>query len=285
MDKIFILLDVIFMAHVFSGEPQLHSQTIPLVIVCKREKTKGGGSYGPVIRNVFIVECNLSGYGSVEINGKEYSFGPRQCYVLFPGDTVVHHSDAADPREGIYCALDGLNLEQHFKEAGVSTESPMLPNTLFDEVYHWLEQMLPDVGQLDAGAQMRQASRIYGLLGTLMRESTKTKLDNWVSTAIGLMETNYHKPITVSELAEAVGLERTYFSSLFKEKTRFSPYRYLIYVRIQKACILLTETNHSIAQIAELVGLDYRNFARFFQREMKVTPLEFRKNSKNDTSP
>ena len=104
MEKIFNLWDVNHMPERYSR--QQDNLTTPFVITCKREKTKGGGSYGPVIRNLFIIECNLSGHGSVEINGKEYRFGPRQCYVLFPGDTVVHHSDAADPREGIYCALE-----------------------------------------------------------------------------------------------------------------------------------------------------------------------------------
>ena len=48
-------------------------------------------------------------------------------------------------------------------------------------------------------------------------------------------------------------------------------------LRIQKSCLLLTETDLSIAQVAELVGLDSRNFARLFKKETGKTPLDYKK--------
>ena len=68
---------------------QLGIQNEPMVIYCRRESVKPGSVHGPVIRDVCVVECNLSGKGKIIINGQEFSFGPRDCYVLLPGDTVV----------------------------------------------------------------------------------------------------------------------------------------------------------------------------------------------------
>lgn len=256
---------------------RLRIQDEPMVIYCAREQLMGGLHYGPVIREVYIIECNISGYGSVIINGREFSFGPGACYVLFPGDTIIHVSDPINPRGGIYCAIDGLKLSRHFREAGITSDSPFAPPELFDEIRSWVEQMLGDLDKKDAGAPMRQASRIYGLLGVLLRNKNATQRADWIKKAIGLMETNYPDPLNVTALAHEVGLERTYFSSLFKEKTGLAPYQYLTSLRIQKACLLLKETHSSVAEVAELVGLDPRNFSRLFKKETGITPLEYKK--------
>lgn len=259
---------------------RLNVQDEPMVVYCAREQLKKGIRYGPVIREVFIIECNISGHGAVVINGRNFPFGPRSCYVLFPGDTVTHISDHADPRGGIYCAVYGLNLARHFKEAGITSETPFAPPEIFDEMRQWIEQMLEDLDKKDAGAPMRQASRIYGLLGTLLKSKTAVKREDWVKKAIGLMETNYPDPLNVASLAQEVGLERTYFSSLFKEKTGLSPYQYLTSLRIEKACLLLEDNSNSVAQVAELVGLDPRNFSRLFKKEIGKTPLEYKNRNK-----
>ena len=252
-------------------------RTEPRVTYCAREQLKGTSRYGPIIRKAIVIECNERGKGSVIINGKEFSFGPQQCYVLFPGDTVVHLCDGEDPRGGMYCFLDGLELSHHFRAAGLSSESPFLPSQMFPHVQRLLGEMLTDYSSRDAGAPMRQASRIYALLGMLLEGKTVAAREDAVTKAMGIMEGNYPDLLTVEQLAAKVGLERTYFSSLFKEKTGFSPDQYLTRLRIQKARLLLTETNHSIAQIAELVGLDPRNFSRLFKKFTGKSPLTYRK--------
>ena len=255
-------------------------QSLPMVVYCAREQVKPSARYGPVIRRRFVVECNQSGKGGVIINGKTFFFEGQQCYVLFPGDTVTHLSDGDDPRSGIYCILDAPQLALHFKEAGLSSDAPFIPQALFPQVQSYIEQMLQDFHSRDAGMPMRQAGNIYGLIGALLQDKPAARSEDAIAKVIGMMDAHYPDPLKVEELARSVGLERTYFSSLFKEKTGYSPYRYLTMLRIQKACLLLQETELSISQVAESVGLDSRNFARLFKKETGKTPLSFKKRKK-----
>ena len=62
------------------------------------ENLKCGEKYGPVIRDIFIVECCSGGYGSVIINNKEFFLKEGDCFFLFPKDTVIHTADNVLPR-------------------------------------------------------------------------------------------------------------------------------------------------------------------------------------------
>ena len=252
------------------------NQNLPSVVYCDRERLTQAARFGPVIRSFLVIECNEVGYGSFVINGKTHTFGPGTCYVLFPGDQVVQYGDGDRPRGGIYCILDAPQLMPSLKEAGITSQSPFLPPALFETVRSWLEKMLADFGCHDGGTAIRQAGNIYGLLGDLLRSRPAPKTDA-IAKAISLMEANYPETMTIESLAHMLGLDRTYFSSIFKEKTGVSPYQYLTQLRIQKARTLLTKTGISIAEIAEAVGMDARNFARAFKKETGKTPLAYRR--------
>lgn len=239
-----------------------------------------GGRFGPVIRNVYIIECCTGGCGSVVINGKEFPVTAGTCYVLLPGDAVIHTSDAIDPRQGCWCALDGVSVGTHLQELGITSDMPYAPEELFEPICQCVQSLADQWRCRDAGAQLRQRAGVFWLLGTMLRSKPMAKKTSLVDNAIGIMQTNYPEPLNVSELAQQVGLERTYFSDLFKEKTGLSPHRYLIRLRIQKACQLIAQ-GHSVTHTADLVGMDPHNFGRAFKKEVGCTPRDYLRIIKN----
>lgn len=249
----------------------------PMVLACKIDDPPAGARYGPVIRDIYLLECCESGYGSVIINGQEFPIGPGDCYALLPGDAVIHTTATKNPRRGIWCAVDGLALGRYLKAAGITSEKPFAAKDVFSEAYKWMQQMLSQTELSGGGSSLLQTACVYGILGTMLQGKTAADKESLVEKAIGLMETNYPDPLNVGYLARQVGLARAYFSTLFKEQTGLAPYQYLTALRIRKSCCLLVdEPDRSVAEIAELVGLDPRNFARFFKKEMSQTPLEYR---------
>ncbi len=252
----------------------------PVVCFCAEETDLApGASYGPVIRDIYIIECNTEGYGSVIINGVEHSVAPKSCYILLPGDTVIHKADSINPRRGIWCAIDGLAMGRHLKRAGVTSENPFLPTEAFEE-FHTLMKLTNELWAkqpLDAGSSLKLTSYIYDFLSTLLRyKSRSVPSSDWTDRAIAIMEIHYSSDLNVADIAKEIGLERAYFSTLFKEKTGFSPHQYLTSLRIRKACELLENSTWKIADIAGMVGLDCRNFARLFKQETGKTPHAYK---------
>lgn len=259
-------------------KPAGHSLTPEPVLYCCRldENLEPGIRFGPVIRDVFIIECCTAGYGSVIINGREFPVTPGDCYILLPGDTVIHTADRIEPRSGVWCALNGLHLGAQFARAGITAQTPFAPAEVFGEITDRLMQMYEMENDSDPGAEMRRTGMIYEVLGALMRTAPPQRKENLcIRRALGLMETHYDKDLTVAHLAAEVGLERSYFSTLFREETGQTPHAYLCALRIRKACTLLRAPGCSIGEAADSVGIGAQNFARLFKREMGITPREF----------
>ena len=254
-------------------------QEEPVVCVCSWDIVRPGECYGPVIRDLYIIECCTSGTGSVVVNGKEYPVGPGDCYILLPGDTVIHRASFDNPRRGIWCAVDGAHVGRILAQAGITAESPFVPGEAFEEINKQMENILSMEQEKDPGLGLRQTACIYQILGTLLRYSAGTSKNSCVQKAMSIMEAYYYEQLSVGELAQNVGLERCYFSTLFKEQTGQTPHRYLTGLRIRKACVLMERSDCSIAQVAVSVGLDPQNFARLFKGEIGVSPAVYRKNA------
>ncbi|MFK7783607.1 MAG: AraC family transcriptional regulator [Crocinitomicaceae bacterium] len=84
--------------------------------------------------------------------------------------------------------------------------------------------------------------------------------------------------IKLEEVATRANMSTNAFCRYFKQRTNKSYFQFLIEVRIEHACTLLTnKVDLSVSEVAELSGFqNLSNFNRRFRKEKGVTPSRFR---------
>ena len=92
------------------------------------------------------------------------------------------------------------------------------------------------------------------------------------------MEREYQRGIDVSDVAERLHLNRSYFTKLFERVMKCTPGGYLYEIRMERAAELLSLPEYSIGVVAASVGYaDQFVFSRAFQRRFGVSPSEYRR--------
>ena len=91
------------------------------------------------------------------------------------------------------------------------------------------------------------------------------------------VDARYAEPITVTDLAAAVGLSRAHFSRMFTRTFGESPRAYLQSRRLERAAALLRYTDRSVAEICGMVGLQsIGSFTTSFARVFGKPPAAYR---------
>lgn len=99
-----------------------------------------------------------------------------------------------------------------------------------------------------------------------------------VQNAISYIKDNYAQSITLSDIAENIGISTSYLSSTFKAETGTGLSNYISFIRLQNACRMLRDTNDPISLIAAKVNIgDTTYFSKQFRKYVGTTPSEYRK--------
>ncbi|MNB76903.1 Bifunctional transcriptional activator/DNA repair enzyme AdaA [compost metagenome] len=159
--------------------------------------------------------------------------------------------------------------------------SLFLPGT--DEVYHTLRNLVLELdkckGQGGNLAQLLFTELLLRLAEIHIDLEIKPfrPSDGYVRQSIDYLYQNYDRQIRMKELAAAVNLHPGYLHRIFKAHTGFTVTDYLTRIRMEKAKMLLGQSDVPVTEIADYVGIASRQyFHLLFKKYTGVTPVDYR---------
>lgn len=251
------------------------------------EECVPGHSFGPLIRVCYVMHMVTKGSGELCKNGIAYKIKPGDAFLIYPGEDYVYHASQDDPWHYMWIGFHGIQAEEMMRKAGFSPEHPVISVSNMDKLQKIMERMLK-ANDLTYVNDLQRMSALYELLAELIehsdvtaeKESEKEPIERlYVRTAVNIIMNTYNqRNVKVAELAERIGISRSYLSTIFKKEMHMSPQEFMICYRMERAVSLLTRTNNSINAIAEEVGYnDALSFSKVFKKRYGVSPQEYRK--------
>jgi len=251
---------------------------------CGMEDCLPGHSWGPAVRDHFIIHYIFKGKGIYRVNDKLFNLKKGDGFLICPNTVIYYEADNTDPWSYAWVGFHGLKSEMYLKRAGLTLENPIFRYDRDDFLKECFMKMI-DTRHMANASEIRLLGYLYIFLSQLIEvfESKKTSDSNslkeeYVRKAIEFIAMNYYRKITVAEISNHIGLDRSYLYSLFIELLNTSPQKFLIEYRIEKACELIKNNNLSVGAIARSVGYDDPLlFSKIFKKIKSISPREYRK--------
>jgi AraC-like DNA-binding protein len=214
---------------------------------------------------------------------KKYSIKNNQGFIIFPRQVTTYIADEELPWEYVWIEFDGLRVKALLESAGITPDSPVYKarsKILREEM---MNEMLYITRNKDA-SPYHLIGHLYLFFDYLVRSASGVPIkkgsklqDFYIHEALNYIEHNFQNNISVEEIADVCGLNRTYFGRIFKKAIGKTPQEFLLNYRMVKATELLQLTRLSVGDISNAVGYSNQlHFSRAFKNIYGISPREWR---------
>jgi len=99
-------------------------------------------------------------------------------------------------------------------------------------------------------------------------------IDSYIQIALDYIQTYFSSNITIHDICDEIHVSPYHFIRMFKQKVGFSPHRYLLKVRMEKAKELLKSQRYSVAETAAICGfVSIPHFSATFKESTGCSPI------------
>lgn len=249
-------------------------------LFCGFEACESGHSYGPAVREHYIIHYVQSGKGILQYAGRVYHLGAGECFLIRPKEVTFYKADDAEPWRYLWVAFCGEKVDSLLRMAGLEAETVFSGSGatgLFDRFFADMR----GAGFAEGNVGLSLLSFLCALFAALSRKSPAapplTQKERYVEKTKNYIALMYANRLTVQGLAQYNGLDRRYLCRLFRADTGYTLQEYLLRFRMQKAGALLLGSGLAVGDVARSVGYaDVFNFSKMFKKIYGASPSAYR---------
>ncbi len=231
---------------------------------------KCGGGFGVAVpRPYWLLHYVISGKGTFCTGNTTYSVAPFQIFVIRPHQMHSYVADENTPWHYMWVAFESDVALPQLLSADVFTAPAA--GKIFSSIL--------SASKLETGREEYIAGKLWELMSLLlqMENGSSERSNPYVVAAKEYISEHYMRGIKVTDIAKALNLDRSYFSTVFRKQTGMSPQEYLCEYRLERAAELLAEGTGSVADAAYRSGYgDIVNFSRMFKKHFGTAPSKYR---------
>lgn len=245
------------------------------------QKCGGKHTWGPALRDHYLVHYVVGGRGTFRSGGRTYQLGEGDMFLIFPSQLVVYAADPVDPWEYSWVGFNGTEAKRLLNLTGFSKEKPVMR----PENPEHLKELLLRIYQCGGNTPAADADMVgylYLFLAELIRlngePACAVGTKDYLAQAVRFIQCNYAGDIGVNHVAAYAGVSRSQLYRTFQAGFGLSPHDFLQRYRISEACSLLRSRRFTVAEVAGSVGFnDPLYFSRIFKKIKGVSPTDYQR--------
>ncbi len=221
--------------------------------------------------------------GDVFVMGKDIKHGYvnakgfRICNIMFRPEALLDADFDIKQYSGFHALF---LLEAQINNAQSFSSRLKLSPAAFSELTQLIDAAIKEYASDHHGKKtmlLAYFMQIVTKLSRLYDAPSKQREISGMAEAAAFMENHYMEDISIEQVLEVSHYSQRHFIRLFASAYNTTPQKYLMSIRIRRACTLLKDSTLSITEIALRCGFSDSNyFSRAFKKANGMTPTQYR---------
>ena len=187
---------------------------------CGHEYCQPGHTWGPGVRDHYLIHLVVSGKGIFEVGGRTWEVSEGDLFFARPSQLIRYTADEQQPWEYSWVGFNGACAHKLAAQLPFTDDAPVHHTSDPDGMRAALTNIYSSRG-LQPQDEAAMVGYLYLFIAALMRETsagkphTASSSSQYVLNAIKYIQFNYSHDISIDDVAKSVGVSRSHLYRVF----------------------------------------------------------------------